>query len=390
MNAHSVIDFFRKIFDELHQNIYWLLGGSLDDQTLNWAKLGLSILATGTKIIILLLLIGFVYWVLVYLTKAIKKTFGLSHRYTRLLRATLRYLWFVSSLLAIMSQIGVSPNTIQATAKATTWAGFYYILWVFSGQMVSGVLKHYDLNASIEQLLKNLLLVLILVMALATVLAKFGFDIVSIVAGLGIAGLAVGWASQSTLANFIAGIVILIEQSFQVGDWIRLDDKEGRVVKISLRATQILDRDNIIIIIPNSAVASSQVVNLTSKKMIRFDIRTRIGLDADMTAARSVIIKTLQKDEVVLKHPAPIATVADIGDFGVQIIVRFWVAPLSVARIPVIKENLTEKIKRSLEEAGIPVPYPHMKLLFDETAVQDESITRLVAQNQSNHIKEKV
>ncbi|WP_164305531.1 mechanosensitive ion channel domain-containing protein, partial [Streptococcus pneumoniae] len=70
-------------------------------------------------------------------------------------------------------------------------------------------------------------------------------DIFSIVAGLGIAGLAVGWASQSTLANFIAGVVILVEQSFQVGDWIRLGEKEGRVVKISLRATQILDRDNI-------------------------------------------------------------------------------------------------------------------------------------------------
>ena len=232
--------------------------------------------------------------------------------------------------------------------------------------MVSGVLKHYELNASIEQLLKNLLLVLILVLAFATVMAKFGFDIFSIVAGLGIAGLAVGWASQSTLANFIAGIVILVEQSFQVGDWIRLGDKEGRVVKISLRATQILDRDNIIIIIPNSAVASSEVVNLTSKKMIRFDVKTRIGLHADITAARSAIIKTLQKDEVVLKHPAPLATVDSIGESGINLIVRFWVAPLSVARIPVIKENINEKIKRALDEAGIEVPYPYMKLIMDD------------------------
>ena len=60
-------------------------------------------------------------------------------------------------------------------------------------------------------------------------MAKFGFDIFSIVAGLGIAGLAVGWASQSTLANFIAGVVILVEQSFQVGDWIRLGEKKKGV-----------------------------------------------------------------------------------------------------------------------------------------------------------------
>lgn len=366
MNNSTITDFFRNILRDLYQNIYHLFGGSLDDQTLTLANIGFKMLTTSIKIIILLVLVGFIYWFLVYLIKTVRKLFGLPHRYARIVRATLRYLWFMTSLLAIMSQIGIRAETVTATAKAATWAGFYYVLWAVSGQMVSSVLKHYELNASIEQLLKNLLLVLILVLAFATVMAKFGFDIFSIVAGLGIAGLAVGWASQSTLANFIAGIVILVEQSFQVGDWIRLGDKEGRVVKISLRATQILDRDNIIIIIPNSAVASSEVVNLTSKKMIRFDVKTRIGLHADITAARSAIIKTLQKDEVVLKHPAPLATVDSIGESGINLIVRFWVAPLSVARIPVIKENINEKIKRALDEAGIEVPYPYMKLIMDD------------------------
>lgn len=383
MNASDITQFFEKILRELYHNIYWLLGGSLDDQTLNWSKLGLSFLGTGIKIIILLVVIGFIYWLLVYLVKSVRKIFNLSHRYARIARATLRYLWFMTSLIAVMSQIGIQADLVKATAKAATWAGFYYVLWAVSGQMVSSVLKHYDLNASIEQLLKNLLLVLILVLAFATVMAKFGFDIFSIVAGLGIAGLAVGWASQSTLANFIAGIVILVEQSFQVGDWIRLGDKEGRVVKISLRATQILDRDNIIIIIPNSAVASSEVVNLTSKKMIRFDVKTRIGLHADITKARSAIIKTLQKDEVVLKHPAPIATVDGIGESGINIIVRFWVAPLSVARIPVIKENINEKIKRALDDAGVEVPYPYMKLILDDGV---DDVKKVIIQKPSDAV----
>lgn len=383
MNASDITQFFEKILRELYHNIYWLLGGSLDDQTLNWSKLGLSFLGTGIKIVILLVVIGFIYWLLVYLVKSVRKIFNLSYRYARIARATLRYLWFMTSLIAVMSQIGIQADLVKATAKAATWAGFYYVLWAVSGQMVSSVLKHYDLNASIEQLLKNLLLVLILVLAFATVMAKFGFDIFSIVAGLGIAGLAVGWASQSTLANFIAGIVILVEQSFQVGDWIRLGDKEGRVVKISLRATQILDRDNIIIIIPNSAVASSEVVNLTSKKMIRFDVKTRIGLHADITKARSAIIKTLQKDEVVLKHPAPIATVDGIGESGINIIVRFWVAPLSVARIPVIKENINEKIKRALDDAGVEVPYPYMKLILDDGA---DDVKKVIIQKPSDTV----
>ena len=258
-------------------------------------------------------------------------------------------MWFVTSLLAVMTQIGTQAETIKATAKAATWAGFYYVMWTTSGQMVTKVLRYYELNASIEQLLKNLILVLIIVFALASVLAQFGFDIVSLVAGLGIVGLAVGFAAQSTLANFIAGITILIEQSFQVGDWVRLGEIEGRVVKISLRATQILDRDNIIVIIPNATMSSSEVINLTSKKMIRFDVKARIGLYDDLAYAKEIIIQTLSKDEVILKHPSPMVTVSEVGEYAIYLIVRFWIAPLSVARIPIIKENINERIKKALD-----------------------------------------
>lgn len=368
MNSQAIIRFFEKILQDLYQSVYRFLGGSLDDQSLNWAERGLSLAATAIKIVILLSVIGAMYWLLVYTSKHLREFLHLSQRKMRVIRAVLRYIWFVASLIAVMMQIGIHTDTVKATAKAAAWAGFYYVLWTTSGKMLSGVLQHYELNASIEQLLKNMILVVVLVLTLASVLAQFGFDIVSLVAGLGIVGLAVGFAAQSTLANFIAGITILVEQSFQVGDWIRLGEMEGRVVKISLRATQILDRDNIIIIVPNSTVASSEVVNLTSKKMIRFDVKARIALDADIGQARSIIVKLLAKDEVVLKHPAPMATLSEVGEYGVVLIVRFWVAPLSVARMPIIKENITEKIKRALDDAGMKAPYPHTKVLFDQDA----------------------
>lgn len=361
-------NFFDKILNDLYQSVYVSLGGSLDDGTLNWAERGLAFAEIGIKILILLSIIGFVYWGLVYCVKHIKHSLHLSQRHVWIIRAVLRYMWFVVSLIAIMTQIGTQADTIKATAKAATWAGFYYVLWATSGQMVASILKHYELNASIEQLLKNMILVLIIVLALASVLAQFGFDIVSLVAGLGIVGLAVGFAAQSTLANFIAGITILVEQSFQVGDWIRLHGKEGRVVKISLRATQILDRDNIIIIIPNATMSSSEVTNLTSKKMIRFYVKARIALDSDIGKAREVILKTLSKDEVVLKHPSPMVTVGDIGEYATHLTIRFWVAPLSVARIPIIKEQINEKIKNSLDAAGIEVPYPYMHILTTKEA----------------------
>ncbi len=364
MPIASVTDFFKEIIRDLHTSLYLALGGSIDEETLNWSSQAVELASTGIKILILLAVLGFFYWLANYILRQSKTKIRLNDRRTKIARSTLRYVWIVASLIAIMSQINFEPETIKATAKASTWAGIYYVLWASSGQIIHKVLQHYGLNASIEQLLKNILSVLLLVLGLASVMAQFGFDIVSLVAGLGIVGLAVGFAAQSTLANFIAGITILLEQSFQVGDWIHINDNEGRVVLIALRTTHILTRDNITVIIPNSNVASSEVINLTSKNFIRFDIRVRIAFENDIELARKEILQVLSNTDAVLNRPETSATVAEIGEYGVFFIVRFWVKPAAVARIPKIKEVLQEEIKIAFDVANISTPYPHMRLLM--------------------------
>ena len=364
MPIASVTDFFEEIIRDLHTSLYLALGGSIDEESLNWSSQAVELASTGIKILILLAVLGFFYWLANYILRQSRAKIRLNERRTKIVRSVLRYVWIVASLIAIMSQINFEPETIKATAKASTWAGIYYVLWASSGQIIHRVLQHYGLNASIEQLLKNILSVLLLVLGLASVMAQFGFDIVSLVAGLGIVGLAVGFAAQSTLANFIAGITILLEQSFQVGDWIHINDNEGRVVLIALRTTHILTRDNITVIIPNSNVASSEVINLTSKNFIRFDIRVRIAFEDDIETARKEILQVLSDTDAVLNRPETSATVAEIGEYGVFFIVRFWVKPAAVARIPKIKEVLQEEIKIAFDAANISTPYPHMRLLM--------------------------
>lgn len=364
MAIASITDFFQEIIRDLHASLYLALGGSIEEDTLDWSSYAVELTSTGIKILILLAVIGFFYWLAIYFLKHNKKRFRLNDRRAKIARSIFRYIWIVASLIAVMSQLNFEPETVKATAKASLWAGVYYILWTSSGQIIHRVLQHYGLNASIEQLLKNILSVLLLVLGLASVMAQFGFDIVSLVAGLGIAGLAVGFAAQSTLANFIAGITILLEQSFQVGDWVNINGNEGRVVVIALRTTHVLTRDNITVIIPNSNVASSEVTNLTSKNFIRFDIRARIAFEDDIEKARQQILQVLTDTEVVLNRPEASATVAEIGEYGVFFIVRFWVKPASVARMPKIKEDLQENIKLAFDAANISTPYPHMRLLM--------------------------
>ncbi|ERL55842.1 mechanosensitive ion channel family protein [Psychrobacter aquaticus] len=364
MPIASITDFFKEIIRDLHTSLYLALGGSADEESIDWSSQAVELASTGIKILILLAVLGFFYWLAIYILKQSRTKLRLNERRAKIVRSILRYIWIVASLIAIMSQINFEPETIKATAKASTWAGIYYVLWASSGQIIHRILQHYGLNASIEQLLQNILSVLLLVLGLASVMAQFGFDIVSLVAGLGIVGLAVGFAAQSTLANFIAGITILLEQSFQVGDWIHINENEGRVVLIALRTTHILTRDNITIIIPNSNVASSEVTNLTSKNFIRFDISVRIAFEDDIETARQAILQVLADTEMVLNRPETSASVAEVGEYGVFFIVRFWVKPAAVARIPKIKEKLREDIKRAFDKANISTPYPHMRLLM--------------------------
>ena len=363
-DANSVTSFFQQILHDLYASLYLAIGGSLEEETRDWSSRAVDLASTGIKILILLVVLGGLYWLAIYVIEKNQARLRLNDKRLGIVRSVLRYFWLVASILAVMSQISIQPATIKATAKASIWAGIYFVAWVSSGHIINRVLNHYGLNASIEQLLKNVLSVLIVVLGLASVLAQFGFDIVSLVAGLGIVGLAVGFAAQSTLANFIAGITILLEQSFQVGDWVQIGDKEGRVVLISLRTTHILTRDNVTVIIPNSTVASSEVINLTSKNFVRFDLNIRIALEAEIEEARQIVLDILTETDNILDRPEPSITVREISDFGVILIVRFWVKPSSVARIPAIKENMHERIKIALQNADIAIPYPHMRILM--------------------------
>lgn len=362
--------FFKQIYDELYLDFYQAIGGSLEDEVLNWSFYFAKIAKFGVKILILLSILGLIYWLTVYIIK--HSRFGKNDsKFNHTFRLTARLLWLSSSILAVMSQLDFEPETVKATAKAGIWSVIFYLIWHNLAYLMTKMLKNYGLNASIEQLLYNLFSMLLIILWLASIMAQFGFDIVSVVAGLGIAGIAVGFAAQSTLANFIAGITILIEQSFQVGDWVNIKGQEGKVVQIALRTTQILTRDNITVIFPNSTVASAEVVNLTAKNLIRFDIEIRISLEAEIDKAREIILETLKNFKEINERPAPTVTVNQIGDFGTFLLVRFWVNPPHVARMPVIKENMREQIKQALDKADILTPYPHTSLILKEKLLKD-------------------
>ncbi|WP_347331045.1 mechanosensitive ion channel family protein [Marinimicrobium locisalis] len=212
-------------------------------------------------------------------------------------RSCLRYLAVLGALLFILAQFGANPRVLKAMARAGFMALGFYMTWLIAGRLIREGMTRYKIDVSIRQLVENLFSVIITALAVVTLLAQFGFDEVSIVAGLGIVGIAVGFAAQSTLSNFIAGITLLIERPFRIGDWVTINGQDGKVIKIALRTTWLRTRDNIFTMIPNDSVASSDIVNYSAEGVTRLNIPVGIAYKESAKAAREVLMP------VLLAHP---------------------------------------------------------------------------------------
>lgn len=280
----------------------------------------------------------------------------------------LRYMFFLLTALAIMAQLGVQPELLTAAARAAIIALLFYLAWALVTRVLLTLLERYDLDRSIEQLLRNVVSVVIVAIGIVTVLSQFGVDILAVVAGLGIVGLAVGFAAQSTLSNFIAGITLLIERPFRIGDWVRINDQEGKVMRIALRTTWLRTRDNIFTMIPNDSVASADIINYSTEGPVRIRIPVGIAYKESIKAARAAIMPVLEAHERVLHEEGmqPRVVATELGDSSVNLVAIYWVAPELFDVQPGISAQLLEGIKEALDAAGIEIPFPHLQLFIDD------------------------
>ena len=283
------------------------------------------------------------------------------------LRITLRYLTGLTLLLAVLAQFGAGPGFLGAVAKAGFMALGFFMAWLVLKRILQETMSRYNADLSIRQLVNNLLSVLLSTFATITIVAQFGFDVLSIVAGLGIVGIAVGFAAQSTLSNFIAGITLLIERPFRIGDWVNINGQDGKVVKIALRTTWLRTRDNIFTMIPNDSVASSDIINFSAEGITRLNFIVGIAYKESVAHAREVILPILLGHKEVLhdKSLAPKVRLESLSASSVDLKVQIWITQDNLDVQPSIIGELREQIKEALDEAGIEIPFPHLQLLID-------------------------
>lgn len=194
---------------------------------------------------------------------------------------------------------------------------------------------------------------------------------------LGISGVAIGFAFRDILQNFLAGILILLTEPFQINDQIIFENFEGTVESIKTRATTIKTYDGRRIVIPNSELFTNSLVVNTAFDNRRLEYDIGIGYGDDIDEAKQLILEAIHETKAVLKDPAPDVLVVDLAESTVNIRARWWITPPRRADALDIQDKVLTGIKNKLTAHGIDLPFPTQHILFhDQTEETDGDRSR--------------
>jgi small-conductance mechanosensitive channel len=200
----------------------------------------------------------------------------------------------------------------------------------------------------------------------------------SLVAGLGVTSVAIGFAFKDILQNFFAGILILWRRPFRVGDQIRTNGYEGTVEEINIRSTRLKTYDGERAVLPNGDVYMNAILVRTAYKKRRVQFTVGVGYLDSIEEARATIHRILSETGGVLDDPGPWVYLAELAPSSVNFNVYFWVES-EQANVLAVGDRVATGIKLALDKAGIDIPYPHTVVLFhDVTGARNGNVSRPV------------
>lgn len=241
------------------------------------------------------------------------------------------------------------------------------LTWFFT-RLLDGLIKHYlipfsqktetDLDDALISIIKRFGKFVLIFISGVIILDKFGYNVTSLVAGLGIGGLAVALAAQETLSNIFGGITLLTDKPFALNDRVRVATKEGFVKEIGMRSTKITTMDGSELIIPNSTIAKDIIENVTREKERR--IRMTLGVVYNTTSKKmdkaiQLVKKIVEAEKGTVKGKCDVFF-DEFASSSLNLVVVYWIK--DVADIFKIKNDINFKIKEAFEKEKIEFAYP--------------------------------
>ncbi len=205
------------------------------------------------------------------------------------------------------------------------------------------------------------------VVAFGTVVAlqQVNFDVSSFIAGLGIVGFALSFAFQDIAKNFIAGVLLLVQQPFDIGDGIEVSGVGGTVTDIEVRSTTLRTWDGRHVIIPNADVYAGTITNYTRSPRRRISVEVGVAYDTDLEKATAILLETISAPDSVLDDPAPQVVFNTFGGSSIDCTIYFWIETTTIGIFDA-EDRAIKAIKSAFEQADIEIPYPMQTVLLQQ------------------------
>ena len=328
-----------------------------------WLNLGVSIL--------LALMVGFLLSRLVYyaLEKAVARTETKSDdTFIKIIRHQITLIFVIIGFQFGTLRLTFIDVVIKHVLNQFYTAMYVVVVTIILWRLLDALVEWYQNDIAPERnlhhsdtillLLHRLARSLLITISAIMLLSLYNVNVNALIAALGVGGLAISLAAQDTLSNVIAGVMIMMDQPFRVGDRIEIGGLGtwGDVVDIGLRSTRIRTRDNRMVIVPNNSISTAQVVNYTyPDPRYRIQIEVGIGYGQDIEKVRQIIVDTVRKVDGVLKDKPVDALYVEMGASAMTFRIRWWIESYVDTRRMFDKVNTALQI--NLDAAGVVMPF---------------------------------
>ena len=272
--------------------------------------------------------------------------------------------------------VGLGVPYADAIGSAITFVVVFAVLAIVGRivvlPLVSRLLDARGLDRHAKIPLRKLTMGLVVFVAIAVAfgLAGYGSFLTSLATIAAAGTLAVGFAMQDVIKNFVAGIFIFTDRPFRIGDWVEWDGYAGIVEDISLRVTRVRTFDNELLTVPNSQLTDGVIKNPVAKGKLRVKFLFGIDYGDDIEAATDIILAEAAAHRDILDEPEPTVRLTELGDSYVGLQARIWIADPDRADYLQIRGEFVTDVKEAFDEADISIPFPQ-RTLHGEVAVSE-------------------
>lgn len=233
------------------------------------------------------------------------------------------------------------------------------------GRILDSIIRAKRIPKRVGILLRKTLIFIVWLIVVTQALHMMGINLVSILGAAGVAGMAIGFASQTALSNIISGVFLLTERTIKVGDYVRVNDQEGTVTEIKLLSITLRKADNSLVRVPCEMLIKTPIVNITSSPLRRCDLDLGVDYASDLMQVRRVILDVFREQQLIANDPVPAIQFSSFADSSINLHIGAW---CKTEDYHAARYALANALLVAFRREGINIPFPVRTLLMQEAA----------------------